>query len=196
MYSMRGILRRHWRLLSFVLGIIITFWLLYALRGVILPFIIGLTFAYLLQPLISWMEKKLPGQGKWRQTKRVSLIITVFILLLALIAVLSYYVVTALVDAFAILINNIPQYITRGLFQLREWTEFIRQQVPADVQYELDKILLDAGAAVGEAIRSALLGGVTFVPSNLGLVAGFAALPVFLFYILKDSEKLTRSFYS
>jgi predicted PurR-regulated permease PerM len=196
LYNTSSVFTRHWRLISLIVGIIIVVWLLYALRSALLPFASGLVLAYLLLPVISWIERKLPGQGKWQQTKRVSLIILSFIIMLALVAALSYYIVTAVINAFLILVNNAPQYIARGLYQLQQWAELFRQQFPPEVQQQINELLLDAGAALGNAVRGVFMRGISFIPSTFGLIFGFAALPVFLFYILKDSEKLKNGFYS
>ncbi len=196
MYTARGKFRQHWRLISFILGIIVVLWLLYALRGVVLPFVLGLVLVYLLLPAISWIEKKLPRRGKWRQTKRVSLIILSFLVILGLVGFFSYFLVVAVVDAFMVLINNASQYISASLFQLREWAEFIRQQFPPEMQQQIDEFLLDAGVALGNVIQDAFIRGISSIPTTFSLVLGFAALPIFLFYILKDSEKLGKGFYS
>ncbi len=196
MYTAGSVFRSHWRLISFILGIIIVFWLLYALRSAILPFAFGLVLAYFLLPIISWIEERLPLQGKWRQTKRVSLIILIFIVLLGLFGFLSYFIVTAVINAFLVLINNAPQYISRGLFELSEWAELLRQQFPPEMQQQLNKFFVDAGAAVGSAIQGIFTRGISFIPRTFSLIFGFAALPLFLFYILKDSEKLNKSLYS
>lgn len=196
MYVTGGVFRRHWRLISFLLGLIIVFWLLYALRSVVLPFAVGLVLAYLFLPVISWVEKRLPRRGKWQQTKRVSLIILIFIVIFGLVALLSYYIATAVINALLVLISNAPQYISTALLTLREWNETIRQQFPPEMQQQVDKFLLDAGLALGNAIRGVFTKGFAFVPSTFSLIFGFAALPIFLFYILKDSEKLSKGFYS
>lgn len=196
MYTARDVFRRHWPLISFVLGIIVAFWLLYALRGAVLPFVLGLVFAYLLLPVISWVERRLPRQGKLLQTKRVSLIILTFIIILGVVGFFSYFIVTAVVDAFLILVQNAPQYISAGLHALHEWTEVFRQQFPPEMQQQIDTFILDAGAAVGNAIRDVFVRGISFIPTTFSLVLGFASLPIFLFYILKDSEKLKEGFYS
>ncbi len=161
-----------------------------------MPFVLGLVLAYLLMPVISWVERKLPRQGKWQQAKRVSLIILIFIVILGLAAFLSFYVVSAVVNAFLILIQNAPQYIAGGLHTLQQWAELLRQQFPPEMQQQLDEFILDAGVALGDAIRNAFVKGVSFIPTTFTLVFGFVALPIFLFYILKDSEKLTKGFYS
>jgi len=194
--TVSSVFRRHWRLISFVLGLIIVFWLLYALRSAIIPFVLGLVLAYLLLPVISWVERKLPRQDKWQQAKRVSLIIISFIVLLGLVGFFSYFIVTAVVDAFRTIVNNAPQYISQGLLALQEWAEVLRQQFPPEMRQQIDEFILDAGAALGNLIRDAFTRGISFIPTTFSLLLGFGALPIFLFYILKDSEKLSKSFYS
>ena len=196
MYVTIDVLRRHWRLVSFMLGTVIIFLVLYALRSAVLPFVVGLVLAYLFLPIISWIEKRLPRQAKWRQTKRVSLIILIFIIILGLVALLSFYIVTAVVDAFLVLVSNASYYVSAGLAQLQEWTEFLRYQFPPEVQKQVDEILIDVGAALGNAVQGIFAKGISFIPTTFSLIFGFGALPIFLFYILKDSEKLTSGFYS
>ena len=196
MYTARSVARRHWRLILLILGIIIVFWLLYALRSAIFPFVIGLVLAYLLLPVISWAEERLPRQGRWRQTKRVSLIILIFIVILGLVAFLSFFIVTAVVNAFLVILQNAPQYISASLATLQEWAEALRQQFPPEMQQQVDKLIMDAGAALGNAIRDIFARGISFIPTTFSLMFGFAALPIFLFYILKDSERLKKGFYS
>jgi predicted PurR-regulated permease PerM len=196
LYSARSLFGRHWRLVSFALGIIVVFWLLYALRGALFPFAFGLVLAYLLAPVISWLERRLPFQGKLQQTKRVSLIVLIFIVLLGLVSFLSYFVVTAVINSFVVLLNNAPLYISRGLYMLQEWAEVLRQQFPLEMRYQVDQFILDAGSALGNALRDVLVRGVPFIPGTFSLIFGFISLPIFLFYVLKDSERLSNGFYS
>jgi predicted PurR-regulated permease PerM len=147
-------------------------------------------------PVISWAERKLPRQGKWRQAKRVSLILLIFIIILGLVAFLSFFVVSAVIDAFSVLLENAPQYISGGLYTLQRWAEFFQQQFPPEMSQQVDAFLVDAAVAVGNAIRDAFLRGISFIPATFTLVFGFVSLPIFLFYILKDSERLNRGFYS
>ena len=179
--------------MSFVLGIAVVFLLLYALRSVLLPFALGLVLAYLLMPAISWIEKRLPRRDRWQEAQRVSLILLAFIILLGLVGFFSYFIFTAVIDAFIILVQNAPAYISEGLRTLQEWTESLRQQFPPEMQQQIDQLVLDAGAAVGNIIRDVFTTSVSFIPGTFSLVLGLASLPIFLFYILKDSEKLKKS---
>ncbi|MCK4722693.1 MAG: hypothetical protein KAT75_05290, partial [Dehalococcoidia bacterium] len=91
-----------------VLGIVVAFWLVYALRSATFPFICGLVLAYLLLPLISWLERRLPWQGKWPQAKRAFLIVLIFVVVLGLAGGLLLYVVMAVADSFSALLGNAP----------------------------------------------------------------------------------------
>ena len=53
-----------------------------------------------------------------------------------------------------------------------------------------------AGATIGNAIKDAFLKRISSIPGTFGSALSFAVLPVFLFYLLKDSEKLSEGFYS
>jgi predicted PurR-regulated permease PerM len=193
---MRDTFKKHWRLISFVLGIIVLLWLLYALRSAILPFLFGLVLAYLLKPVLLWLERRLPGRERWRQTRRVCLIAVIFIILVGLIGFLGYFVITAVIDASLVLINNAPQYLGIGFHALQQWFEVFREQMPQEVRLEIDEFLVELGVTLGQALRSAVMGWVSRVPSTLNLFFGFVTLPIFLFYVMKDSENLRRDFYT
>ena len=165
LYTASSVFRRYWRLILFILGVVIVFWLLYVLRTVLFPFVIGLVLAYLLLPVVSWIEKKLPWRDRWQQTKRVSLIILIFIVILGLVGFLSYFVVTAVVNAFLVLVENAPEYITGGLLRLQEWAEIFRRQFPPEMQVQVGQFLLDAGVAVGKAIQDIFARGISFIPA-------------------------------
>ena len=184
------------RLIFFVLVLVIVLLLLGVFWSVLLPFICGLVLAYLLYPVISWLEKKLPVQGRWSSARRTSLIALVFIIILVVVGLLTFYIITGVVGSFSILIKNAPQYLSQGLMTFHGWLNSIQQWLPPETQQQLGGSLQDAGATFGDAIRSTFGKGVSYISSTFGFILGFVALPVFLFYILKDWEKLTNSFYS
>ena len=191
---MTNMLIKHWRLVSLVLGIIVVLWVLYLLRTVALPFASGLVLAYLFMPFVSWLERKLPRQGKWTGFKRVFSVLIVFILLISIVGGFSYFIVTAIVDASMVLLESAPDIISRSVYQIQKWLEGLRQQFPPEIRQELDKALIEGGATLGHSIRDAILGGIPSMPRTFSTIFGFAALPFFLFYIMKDSEKLKRGF--
>jgi predicted PurR-regulated permease PerM len=191
-----SIFRRNWRLILFVFGIVITFCLVYVFRSVLLPFVCGLVLAYLLYPIVSWLERKLPVKGRWLSARRTSLIAGLFIVILVIVGILAFYIVTGVVGSFSSLIKNAPQYFSEGLQTLRGWLDTFQRWLPPELQQQAGGSLHEIGMTLGNAIRSAFGRGISYISGTFGLILGFVALPVFLFYILKDWEKLSSGFYS
>ncbi len=190
------IFRKNWRLILLILGTIVTFWLLYVFRTILLPFICGLVLAYLLYPVICWLEKNLPSQGRWLSTRRASLIFLIFIVILVLVGLLAFYIITGVVSSFSILVRNAPQYFSEGLQTFQDWLRGFWQWLPPEMEQQVQGLVQDIGIAVGNALRNAFVKGLSYVPGTLSLVLGFVSLPIFLFYVLKDFEKLSNGFYS
>jgi predicted PurR-regulated permease PerM len=187
---------KHWRLVALGLGVIAVIWVLYLIRTVVLPFATGLVLAYLLIPFVSWLERKLPPRGKWPNFKRVFSVVMAFILLIGIVGGFTYFIVTAVIDASAILLQNAPALISRSIYQVQLWFEGIIASLPVEMQQELRNELIQGGVSFGNYIRSALMGAISSVPRNFSTILGFAVLPFFLFYIMKDSERLKQGFAS
>lgn len=196
MNNARHVVKRHWRLVAVTLSAIFAFWILYVLRSTLFPFVLGLVLAYVFMPAILWIERRLPGQDRWQRTKRVLAIVVIFVVILGLVVLFFFYFLSAFVSAFSVLPSNISQYISEALLRLQQWLEFLRRQLPPDMQQELDRLVQEAGVALGNAVQGILERGVSLIPATISFVFGLAVLPVFLFYVLRDWERLSRSFYS
>jgi predicted PurR-regulated permease PerM len=53
-----------------------------------------------------------------------------------------------------------------------------------------------AGVALGNAIKDFLMRGMTIVQASAGMILGFAIMPIFIFFILKDWDRLRDKFYT
>lgn len=192
----RHTLTRHWRLLFLLLATALAFWILFSLRGTIFAFVLGVVIAYLLMPVVRWLERRLPGQGRWRGAKRTWLIILVFLVILGLLGFLSYYIITAIIDAFTVLFQNASDYINGAIQTLQQWTEAFRRQFPPEIRDQIDQYIQQAGAFIGSAIQNFFRTGISLIPTVFGLIVGLAALPIFTFYIMRDWEQIGQGFFS
>jgi predicted PurR-regulated permease PerM len=189
-------LAKHWRLIALALGIVLLLWVFYMWRTFVLPFAIGLVLAYLLMPLVNWLEGILPPRRKWAGFKRVISVLVAFLLLICIVGGFLYVVVTAVIDAVQVLVESAPYFLTESLAQVQGWFEGIIARLPIEIQEEVTEGLLDAAGSAGEAIRDYLLNSVRSLPGTFSTILGFAVLPFFLFYLLKDSEKLRKGMVS
>jgi predicted PurR-regulated permease PerM len=193
------VIRRHWRLLVFILGLVFVFWLLWALRSVLLPFIVGFILAYLILPIIRWVEKRLPGAGKkpkLKQLKRISIILVIYSVVLVVIGLIVFYSITVMGKSLLAMAVDAPQLIPNGLNAITRWLKSFPMLSPPSVQQQIDVYSTQAGVALGNALKDFLTRGVGLLQSSSGMILGFVAMPVFLFFILKDWDKLRDSFQS
>ena len=191
-----NVFKRNRTLIFFLIGLVVVFGLLYALRSAVFPFICGLVLAYLFLPVISWIERKLPARGRWAEGKRVSLIVIAAVIIVGLVFLVSFYAILAVADSFSTLVKNAPGYISSALTTLGEWGEGLRRWLPLQLKEQVDSLLQDVGGALSKLMRDALVRGVAFTPASGAMIFGLGCLPLFLFYLLKDWEKLRTGFYS
>lgn len=191
-----NIFRRQWRLIAFIAILIIVFALLWIFWQVLLPFIIGLILAYLLYPLIAWLEKKMPVQSRWLPARRASLITAIFIIVVVILGLLGFYVFTGVVSSFSALLKDAPQFFSQGLTTIQDRIRAIQEMLPAAAQEQVGNLAQNIGTTAGNALKNVFAKGASVVSSTFGVIVSFIALPVFLFYVLKDWEKIKNSFYS
>lgn len=121
---------RHWRLAALVLGIIALIWVLYLIRLFVLPFAVGLVLAYLLMPLVAWLEGKLPPRDRWPAFRRVVAILISFLLVVAIVGGFIYIVVSAVINASLILVNSAPYFIGESITRIQDWFQNNGQPAP------------------------------------------------------------------
>jgi predicted PurR-regulated permease PerM len=197
--SVGVLIRKHWQLIVFVLGLIFVFWLLWVLRNVLLPFIVGFIIAYLLLPIIRWAENHLPHTGKnpkLRQLIRISIILVVYLFSLAVIGLLVFYIVTIVGKAFGTLTRDASNIIPNGLDTITKWLKSVPLLSNPSIQTNIDVYSEKVAAALPGVLNGFLMSGVKVVQTSVGMVFGFIIMPIFIFFILKDWDRLRDRFYA
>jgi predicted PurR-regulated permease PerM len=187
---------RYWRIILFIIAIIAIFWLVWSLLNILLPFIIGLILAYLLLPIIRWIEGKLPKPERLKGTKRILLILLLYLAFLAVIGLTLFYTIPLIVNSVNQFIDNLPDLIPELAERYQNFIDAIRRSIPPDLLEQLENYLSNIGSALGGAVSSGFAALISYFGSTFGLLLGLVALPVFLFFLLKDAEKLRSGFYS
>ncbi|MBI2853058.1 MAG: AI-2E family transporter [Chloroflexi bacterium] len=200
MNKISGALRNHWQLIIVLSSLAVAFAVVYSLRDVFLPFLLGLALVYFLEPVVSWVERRFPHNGRWwvkhLQARRVPSILIVNFVIIAGFGAFAFYAFNTIIQAISILLGDATEHWLAATAVLQQWTDAIRQLVPEGVRGRLDLFVLEAGTTITEAIQANMMERVARIPSSFGALLGLAVLPIFVFYILKDREKLGNSFYS
>lgn len=176
-------LRRH-RLGLFVLAVLVLLaWLLWSVKGALPAFFIGAALAFVLDPLVTWLQRR--GLPRWAG------IVASYAGIVALVWALIAFAVPPIAGQTRDFIAHLPELgsaisnLQRGL---QEWYQSL--PLPPDLRETLDQSIAGAEAALGEAIRQILGPAVSTVLSAAGFVLGLVVIPVWLFFVLKDRERL------
>lgn len=199
MNIINGILRKHWHFIAAAAGASAALALIYALRNALLPFIFGLAFVYFLVPVVSWIERRFPREGRWitwPEGKRVSSIMIVNTGIVGVAGISGFYIFNTIINALSTLLKDAQGHYLAAVTTLQQWTENIRQMVPSGVRERIDLFVINTGTGITAAVEENIRDRVAHMPSTFSSLVGFFALPLFIFYVLKDREKLSAGFYS
>jgi predicted PurR-regulated permease PerM len=197
--SVGALIRRHWQLIVFVLSLIFVFWLLWVLRNVLLPFVVGFIVAYLLLPIIRWVERRVPVVGKkpkLRQLRRISAIAAVYLLSLAVMGFGVFYIAATVGRAFGTLTQDASQLIPNGLATVTQWLKSLEILSSPSIQTNIDTYSANATAALPGVLTDFLTRGVKTAQTSAGMILGFIIMPIFTFFLLKDWDRLRDRFYA
>ena len=141
MNSVSAVIRKHWQLITFIICLLLFVWLIWKFISVFAPFLIGLIIAYLLLPIVLWLEKHLPGGKKHPGLKRISIIIGVYFVGLIIIAGMVFYMFTVISSTTSLLWQNLPQLISDIVAQIQGFLAAIRLEVPASMLQQYDQTI-------------------------------------------------------
>lgn len=191
----RSFVRQHYRPITLVAVAVILCWALWMLRGVLAPFVLGLLLAWLLQPAVDAAERRLPGAASHPRLKRILIILGMYLAVAAVVALFAFYVIIVMGKSVLTLALNAPQLVPAGLAAIEESLDAFLQSLPPSTQAQVSAFLAQVGTQGGKALADFISGGIVRIRSSSDMILGFVALPVFLFYLLKDWHELRADFY-
>lgn len=161
--------------------LLIVFILLYLLRSVLLPFVVGIVVAYFLDPAVNRLEKS----TKVSRSVATTMVLGMFLLiLLPILALLGSMAVSQISD----FLSNLPQYVDGFIKKLRTWLEQAKEYLPS----------LDSGNLLqgnqGKSIKPLVKVIRKIAENGFALVNVLSLLlisPVVAFYMLRDWHDFT-----
>ncbi len=181
--------RKRNRLLLWLALAVLVLALLWATWRVLMPYLVGLVLAYLLLPLVNWLDRHMPARLKdWRVSRAIAIVIT-YLLLLAIVAGLVAFFVPLLVQQVDYLIERWPVLAERAQeWGEQGWTWY--QRLPENWQTTIETNVEGLLGDVAAALQNAMLATVTTVFSTVSTIIGLVVIPFWLFYILHDESKV------
>jgi predicted PurR-regulated permease PerM len=162
-------------------------WVLQRLTPVLLPLAIAGIMAYLLDPVVDFLERK--------RVPRTRAIFLVFLLGAAIVIGFVGTVVPRLIVEVRQLAEQVPDFSNKLIGQYSEWT----QRSPWASRFKSawsgdlrDSLQTWAGKAA-PAISTWFVSQASRIASWFGLLVGIAMVPVYLFYLLLEKSGIKKS---
>ncbi len=162
-------------------------------RGALVPYVLALVMAYVLLPAVNWLEARLRRLFRGSAAARPVAILLVYILGAGLVALFVSLVVPVIAQQLRLLWESRVELAnqTQGLFERTMY--WYRETVPAAWQEQIAKMLQDVAATLTKALQTGITRTVSLVTGTVSLILGMAVVPFWLFYVLQDQSKVTRS---
>lgn len=172
-----------WGLLTCVL--VASAWLFWAVRAILLPFILAMVLAYLMAPVVEVIASRM-------RIHRVLAILVVYAILASGVALVVVYAVPVLIQQSVQLIRQVPKFAVGIQGNWDYWlTRFHQAPIPPSIRTAIQ--------ATGSHLQGDLLKWLKSLLHVLfGLVPGVLSLliaPILAFYVLKDLARIRRRFW-
>lgn len=166
-----------------IVGVILLLCFLNAVQGILLPFALAFVLAYLLNPSVSWLSKRI---GR----TLASILAVVFVLILCIL--LSFLLLPILQTQISLFIGRVPLMADQLVGYLKKFVLWSRPEMSYQQIYHLSEATTQTTVTIlktlGVGLNQVVSGGLAVV----NVVALLFISPIILFYILKDLPKMKK----
>ena len=188
------------RLLLFAVTTIVTLWLLARAGSVLLPFALGLSFAYFVAPVVARIDTAIrPRLATWNMERaaRPLAILILYLLIGGVMTVIGLTVVPPLVEQLVELAEATPELFDLAEARVDEALDAYERWIPAEARAMIEE------AASGDRIEELSVQGLDILrrgvfatlaaaSSTVGFLLALLVIPFWLFYILNDTSRVLR----
>ncbi|MDI3543127.1 MAG: hypothetical protein PWP57_730 [Candidatus Atribacteria bacterium] len=167
--------------------IIITLYLTYILRDVLIPFVLGGLLAYALSPAVQFLNSR---GFSWK----ISVLI-VFVIILVFFLALFIFLVPEVISQFRTLTFQWSQYSESLIDKILEGIEKLDERYPdSNISQTIESFLTTISANLQNYLTHIISG----IPNLVSILAniiflGFIMTPVALYFFMADATKVRRS---
>ncbi|MCR1897947.1 AI-2E family transporter [Irregularibacter muris] len=176
--------RRTWLLgLFYVIVFLILYFLLKIraqLFSILSPFIIAIAFAYLLNPLVNFVQKK--GVGRFYS------VLLVYLLFIGLIVILGWSVIPTIVDETSKLVSDLPDYAEQVQKIVKNFRESSKNQLPESINNIINQNINRIEDIAIHSLQKISSIVINFFSRFLNIII----VPILAFYFLKDKDEFKR----
>ena len=169
--------------------------LLKAAWAALVPFFFGLIMAYLLLPLVNFLDGRAPRLLRRVGCSRPLAILLVYLAGLGLVAGLLTVFIPAVIQQASYLVEAAPGLFARLEGLLSHDLMELLERIPPEIAQALNASMENAGAAVLDAVQKGVGVTIRTLFQTVSFIFGMVIVPFWLFYVLNDESKVRAAFY-
>jgi predicted PurR-regulated permease PerM len=164
--------------------------MIWAARNVLLPYILGLVLAYLLLPMVNWLDRHMPARlHTWRVARPLCILLTYLLVIVLIVGIVAFFVpviaeqINTLIENWPSLTSRVQDWGTRG------WGWYLNN-IPGDWRQTIESSLKNLADDAMATVRNGLVATIRTVSSTISFIIGLVVIPFWMFYILHDESQV------
>ncbi len=167
----------------------------WAARGPLVPFGVGAVIAYALTPLVDRAAALVPLRGEAREgTRRTIAVLVTYVVFGIVLFNVFYLFVPVVAEQVRLFSETLPERVEAARALVDTWLIEYRNRVPVDTQDDIGRYAGQLAGAIGQTLTAAVRGTVSIVTGTLAIAFGYAVVPFWLFYVLRDRHTISQAF--
>ncbi len=184
------------RLILLVILVLLVGGMFYVARAALFPYILGLVIAYLVLPLVNFLNRIMPASLAKRNLSRPLAIIIVYLVVILIIVGFFIFLVPIVADQMEALWAQREELLAKGQALLNELLSRYRTYIPLNVQEIIQSNLEKLIGLIGQAVQEGAIRTFKVVSSTISYLLGIMVIPFWLFYILHDESQFKKGAFS
>jgi predicted PurR-regulated permease PerM len=178
------------RVITIVLAVAATIWLLHALKGVLVLVVLAIFFAYILSPLVAFVQRLFKMKGSERNVPRAAAIGIVYLVIFGCMGIAIYLLLPRLGEQITQFARQAPEYLITARGRAQILNDLYQQyQLPPSFRETLDHTVSQAMASVEQYVIAEM----TNIAGWIAYIPWLVLIPIIAFFLLKDSEGIRHS---
>jgi predicted PurR-regulated permease PerM len=171
-------------------------WVLWKARGALTPFAVGAVIAYLLAPVVIFIDRLLHLPPRFSSLSTGLSVILTYLLAIGVLVVAGFFLIPPLINQTNEFVDNAPSYVDDAKVELENLDRYYHENIPEVVRTNIENNLDAIKKQLSETGKTAAKVTFNAVGTLIGFFAGLALLPLWVFYVLKDQRRGMARFYN
>jgi predicted PurR-regulated permease PerM len=173
--------------------------LLYIARRALMPLAVGTVFAYIMLPLINWLDARIRPTFHQRHALRSLLVLIVYLLTITVLIVSLAAIIPPIGAQVQVLTRRLP-IIAAEVYHaapkvVQTWLDAYNEIVPETIRLAIQRSLEGTVQSLADTLQTGVLRSVNLLFTTLSFVVGLVLVPLWMFYVLRDQPEMSATLY-